>query len=64
MDFAGQSSSGSPQSLVLIPRRGSRFNNPFACRPAPHVSDYRLPALVYMNMLDADDLRAAVPQAA
>ena len=32
--------------------------------PAPHVSDYRLLALIHMYMLDADNLRATVPQTA
>ena len=28
-------------------------------RPAPHISDHRLAAVVHMHMLDADGLRAA-----
>ena len=35
----------------------------FSYGPAPHVSDDGLSPLIHMDVLDADNLRATVPQA-
>ena len=53
---------------VVRPRTGLRHRAAFWGLSARfgngvHISDHRLAALIHMHMLDADGLRATVPQA-
>jgi hypothetical protein len=50
------------QGATRVPRKKfSSQNHDLAF--AAHISDHRLTALIHMHMLDAEGLRAAVPQA-
>jgi two-component sensor histidine kinase len=57
-NWTSHSSRSTSISLLTLPRRVL-----FSCSPAPHISDDGLATFIHVHMLDADGLRATVPQA-